>query len=198
MFDVCPAADEVTQAYGCGANRAEYPALWCQGGFFHSGIDLGSTRGGWAIYRSPVRATRPGTVSRVGYPNGLGPNAVFLRLDTGVTLVFGHLDSAAVQVGQRVMEQQLLGLLGTKGNSTAPHLHLEARTDGANQGIANRAAALLDPSAFLRYAGQPDMTPEQNALLIQAAADAAEAKRIANAIYSELDGLILRRQKPGE
>jgi murein DD-endopeptidase MepM/ murein hydrolase activator NlpD len=149
VFDVLPQADEITQAFGCTDNNAEWNAAWCPSRFYHSGVDLGSTKGGATLFRLPVLATRRGTVSRVGYPNGLGPFAVFLDLGNGLTAVYGHLDSTSVSVRQSVEVGQEIGKLGTRGNSTAPHLHLEIRRDGATQNVANNGAALVNPIPYL-------------------------------------------------
>lgn len=149
MWDVLPAADVFTQQLGCVVNSSEWPAPWCASKRFHSGVDLGSSRGGWAIYRSPVYATRSGVVDRVGFPNGLGSQAVFVHCDEGGWLIYGHLDAAMVLPGQRVEPGSLLGQLGTRGNSTAPHFHLEYRLDGPLQNVDRNAGAVGNPLPFL-------------------------------------------------
>jgi hypothetical protein len=130
-WDVAPACTTITQPYGCVDYAGEWACPGCGTGRYHAGIDLG----GRGIFRSEVRATRSGVVSAVGIPY-LGDQAVAVRTDEGVTIEHGHLDEAKVSVGQRVKVGDLLGLLGTKGMSTGPHLHLEVRVDGPFQGVA--------------------------------------------------------------
>jgi murein DD-endopeptidase MepM/ murein hydrolase activator NlpD len=162
-WDVLPAADQITQPFGCCDSLAEWWAPWCPLHRFHSGIDLGNSHGGWSIYKAPVYATRSGTVERVGYPNGLGPQAVFLRLDGGGWLIYGHLEQALCHVGDRLSVGQWFALLGTRGNSTAPHLHLEYRTDGPLQNVDHDAGGVGNPVPFL-YAA--DVQPDERAALL--------------------------------
>lgn len=159
MWDVLPAADIVTQDFGCVPNLSEWWAPWCPSHRYHSGLDLGSSHGGNSICRSPVYATRAGIVVRVGYPNGLGDQAVFLHLDQGGWLIYGHLDAALVLPKEEIAVGQEIGLLGSRGLSTACHLHLEYRTDGPNQGVANAAAGVANPARFLYADGR--MTPQE-------------------------------------
>jgi len=61
-------------------------------------------------------------------------NLVQVRHDDGLTAIYGHLrrGSAAVSVGQQVSVGAVLGVVGSSGCSTAPHLHFELR-DAANR-----------------------------------------------------------------
>jgi hypothetical protein len=97
-------------------------------------------------YRQPAIAAAPGTVVRTqdGLPNNpdipqpptIPPiqntvgNHVVLRVAPGVYLLYGHFQpgSLRVHVGERVRRGQVLGLIGTSGNSTTPHLHFQVMT----------------------------------------------------------------------
>ncbi len=97
-------------------------------------------------YRQPAIAAAAGTVVRTqdGLPNNpdiprpptIPPiqntvgNHVVLRVAPGVYLLYGHFDpgSLRVHVGERVRRGQVLGLIGTSGNSTTPHLHFQVMT----------------------------------------------------------------------
>lgn len=133
IWDVAPACTEISQPYGCVDYAGEWACSSCGTGRFHAGIDLSGPSA--SIFRSPVYATRSGVINAVGIQY-LGDQAVAVRTDEGLTLEHGHLDEARVNVGQRVKVGDLLGLLGTKGQSTGPHLHLEVRVDGPFQGVA--------------------------------------------------------------
>src|SRR6476620_1538252 len=152
-WDIAPAADIVTQPFGCVDYAGEWPCPGCGSGRFHAGIDLGSSAGGQSIFRSPVVATRAGTVTAVGIQY-LGDQAVAVKTDAGMTIEHGHLDEARVSVGQRANPGDMLGLLGTKGASSAPHLHIEVRVDGPFQGVAGcpQNDPTRDPVPYLNKA----------------------------------------------
>jgi len=48
----------------------------------------------------------------------------------GLSTLYGHLDSVAVTAGDDVLAGEVIGTLGSTGNSTGPHLHFEVRRDG--------------------------------------------------------------------
>jgi hypothetical protein len=93
----------------------------------HTGIDISS---GQPAGVTPVKSFRPGTVKDTVHTNrGLG-NHVIVDHGSGVTSVYAHLDSIAVHKGQKVDTNTTLGLEGTTGLSTGPHLHFEIRVHG--------------------------------------------------------------------
>lgn len=106
----------------------------------HTGLDISD---GKASGVTPVLPFKPGTViSVINSGQGLG-NHVVVDHGNGVTSVYGHLYSTAVQEGQRVDQQTALGLEGSTGVSTGTHLHFEIRVNGV----------ATDPHKFI--AGQP-------------------------------------------
>ena len=106
--------------------------------YFHGGIDIA----GGGIMGSPVLAADAGTVVGVftGCPHNWGKekccacgsygNYVWIDHGNGKETIYGHLTSAGVQPGDTVKKGQVIGLVGSTGNSTGPHLHFECRVNG--------------------------------------------------------------------
>ena len=113
----------VTQPFGCTAVTLEPVSALCATGHFHSGIDLGAGRG------TPVYAATSGMVQVKWERGGFGLYLVLSR-DPVFTTVNGHLDCVAVSSGDWVAAGQLIGRVGTSGNSTGPHLHFEVQVSG--------------------------------------------------------------------
>jgi murein DD-endopeptidase MepM/ murein hydrolase activator NlpD len=86
-------------------------------GTWHGGIDIANSAG------SPIGATDGGTIAFAGWSGGLG-NAIEVDHGDGFVSVYAHLQAISVQVGQTVNRGQLIGLMGSTGNSTGSHLHL--------------------------------------------------------------------------
>ncbi|WP_091037512.1 VCBS repeat domain-containing M23 family metallopeptidase [Microbacterium oxydans] len=96
----------------------------------HEGIDI-SNNGG-----TPIIAAYGGTVSARTYSSGYG-NYVVISHPGGYTTLYAHMVSpGSVNLGQAVTKGQQIGVVGSTGNSSGPHLHFELRRDGAN--IANQ------------------------------------------------------------
>ncbi|WP_407287467.1 M23 family metallopeptidase [Streptomyces sp. BP-8] len=110
----------------------------------HSGQDFVVPTG------TAVKSVHKGTVVKAGpWGGGDGPaygNAIVVRHDNGMYTQYAHLSQIKVQPGQRVGTGQLIGLSGSTGNSTGPHLHFEVRT-GPNYGTG------IEPTGFLRAHG---------------------------------------------
>jgi murein DD-endopeptidase MepM/ murein hydrolase activator NlpD len=87
---------------------------------FHSGVDISTRRD------EPVLATAEGVVIKSGW-NGDYGQTVEIAHATGFTTVYGHLDAILVKDGQRVSRGERVGLVGSTGRSTGPHLHYEVR-----------------------------------------------------------------------
>ncbi len=90
---------------------------------FHAGMDFGARTG------TPVYATGDGYVRRSRWAGGYG-NLVEIEHGFGYQSRFGHLSRSLVSEGQFVRRGQMVGLVGSTGRSTAPHLHYEVRING--------------------------------------------------------------------
>jgi murein DD-endopeptidase MepM/ murein hydrolase activator NlpD len=90
----------------------------------HHGIDIAGA------IDNPVYASDAGVVVYAGWNNSGYGNLIILDHDNGWQTVYGHLDQVLVNCGQSVGKGDEIGLLGTTGNSSGPHLHFEIRKDG--------------------------------------------------------------------
>ena len=88
---------------------------------FHTGIDLVDSFG------SPVLAADDGVVALVGSSSSGYGNYVVIAHSGGLNTLYGHLSTTLFRVGQVVNQGQTVGLEGSTGNSTGPHLHFELR-----------------------------------------------------------------------
>jgi len=88
---------------------------------FHTGIDLVEPFG------SPVYAADDGVVALVGSSSSGYGRYVVIAHSGGLDTLYGHLSTTLVKVGQLVNQGQTVGLEGSTGNSTGPHLHFELR-----------------------------------------------------------------------
>lgn len=84
----------------------------------HRGVDLAVAEG------TPVRTMAPGTVRFAGTQSGYG-KVVWVDHGGGVLTVYAHLSEVRVQTGERLPGRAVVGLSGSTGNATAPHLHFE-------------------------------------------------------------------------
>lgn len=107
----------------CAPVTSEYGPRW---GRMHRGIDLGARTG------TPIGAVRAGQVISVGWQGGYG-RLVMIRHDDGIVTAYAHMSSFSVSQGQQVQRGQRIGAVGSTGNSTGPHLHLEFRVGGQAQ-----------------------------------------------------------------
>lgn len=90
----------------------------------HKGIDIGGVG-----YTSQVVAAKAGTVIVSAYSSSYG-NYVSVSHGSGNTTVYAHLSSRKVSVGQKVKQGDLLGITGSTGISSGPHLHFEIVENG--------------------------------------------------------------------
>ncbi len=89
----------------------------------HTGIDFRGDIG------EPIHATAAGTVTIAGWEGGYG-KMVEIDHGNGLATRYGHLSAIDVSVGDKIRIGQVVGLLGTTGRSTGPHLHYETRVNG--------------------------------------------------------------------
>ena len=111
---------------------------------FHKGQDISAPTG------TPVNATADGVVVIAGWVKGYG-NGIYIDHGNGISTRYGHLSRIDVVVGQPIKQGQHLGLVGSTGRSTGPHLHYEVRING--QAI-NPLTYLPPPPAPLAHAAQ--------------------------------------------
>ncbi len=90
----------------------------------HSAIDIAA----WAD--TPVTAADRGVVIRAGWSDGGYGNFVVIDHKIDYLTLYGHLSEIFVTEGQVVAQGQLIGSVGSTGNSTGPHLHFEIRDFG--------------------------------------------------------------------
>lgn len=107
-----------------------------RGPAIHTGVDLHGDMG------EPAHVTASGKVTIAGWSGGYG-NMVEVDHLNGLSTRYGHLSKILVKVGEHVTTGQVVGLIGSTGRSTGPHLHYETRINDTP----------VDPQKFLR-AGQ--------------------------------------------
>lgn len=90
----------------------------------HTGIDYALPEG------TPVLASESGTVILAGWYTGGWGYSVIIRHPDGNSTVYAHLSTVGVACGQIVQQGDVIGMSGSTGNSTGPHLHFEARRQG--------------------------------------------------------------------
>jgi murein DD-endopeptidase MepM/ murein hydrolase activator NlpD len=121
------------KSYRLTAEFGDY-GLWAN---YHTGLDFAAPNG------TPLYAIANGVVTSAGYDGAYG-NKTVVTLDDGTELWFCHQTSFAVNEGDVVRAGQLLGYVGSTGNVTGPHLHLEVRPGGGDP---------VDPYEALRVHG---------------------------------------------
>ncbi len=87
---------------------------------FHAGMDIDGDRGDIIV------APANGTVVKSGWQGGYG-NMIEIDHGNGLSTRYGHLSKAEVQSGDVIQRGQMIGLVGSTGRSTGPHLHYELR-----------------------------------------------------------------------
>jgi murein DD-endopeptidase MepM/ murein hydrolase activator NlpD len=120
-----------TITQGFGPTAYVFEAAYAGFAHFHTGVDLAVPLG------TPVFAAADGVVvlarpmtdasgALVGYGN-----YVVIQHDAGLKTLYGHLLAIGVKEGDVVKRGQLIGLVGSTGNSTGPHTHFEVRIDNS-------------------------------------------------------------------
>jgi murein DD-endopeptidase MepM/ murein hydrolase activator NlpD len=107
---------------------------------FHSGIDFGAPTG------TPVVAAYSGTVSIADWMGGYGQTVVLQHQNSTLETLYAHLSNIFVQPGEVVEQGQVIGEVGSTGNSTGPHLHFELRE------LTPEGWMAMDPGTQMEYA----------------------------------------------
>lgn len=105
---------------------------------FHSGTDLGAPLG------TPVVATQSGRVVLSDVAGGYGLMVVLRHNDDTLESRYAHLSRLLVRVGEWVEQGEVIGLVGSTGNSTGPHLHFELRQ------LTENGWTVLNPDSLLQ------------------------------------------------
>lgn len=108
-----------------------------RGGEFHRGLDMAAASG------EPIYSTRAGKVITAEYHYSWG-NYVVIQHEDGTTALYGHQQEYLVKAGDNVSQGQVIGHVGSTGNSTGAHLHLELCQDSSLS-----QTKLVDPQLIL-------------------------------------------------
>lgn len=113
-----------------------YAMRW---GSFHGGLDLAAPLG------TPIHSVTDGVVINAGPASGYG-NWIQVKAADGTVTMYGHMASSGVLVttGQKVTAGDVIGLVGSEGFSTGPHLHFEVWKNGTTK---------VDPAPWLAQNG---------------------------------------------
>jgi murein DD-endopeptidase MepM/ murein hydrolase activator NlpD len=122
----------ITQPFGCTALQLEPYDPFCPSRHIHTGIDLAAPVG------KEVHSATSGTAHLGFDPNGAGMYVV-VTADSHVRIYYCHLSAFSVLGGVTVQPGQIIGLLGSTGLATGPHVHFEVQVDGSP----------VDPAAWL-------------------------------------------------
>lgn len=103
--------------------------------WYHRAIDIANSAG------TPILAADAGRVIVAGWPDNVGyGNRVIIDHGNGYVTLYGHLSKTSVSSGQSVNRGDIIGLMGSTGRSTGPHLHFEIRQGGVT----------VDPMGYLK------------------------------------------------
>lgn len=110
------------QGYRLTARFGAGGGLWARN---HTGLDFAAPSG------TPLVAVANGVVTETGYDGSYG-NKTVLTLEDGTEIWYCHQSSIGVSVGETVTAGKQIGTVGSTGNVTGPHLHLEVRPGGGD------------------------------------------------------------------
>ncbi|KQS65998.1 M23 family metallopeptidase [Modestobacter sp. Leaf380] len=138
--DAVAAAEAARPDAVAPVDGARMTTCFCQRwGTMHWGIDLA------APMLTPEYAAEDGVVVRAGAASGYG-QAVYVLGVSGDVTVYGHMEEIEVSAGDTVQAGDTIALLGSRGQSTGPHLHFEVHVGGMN-------GPPTDPVEWLRERG---------------------------------------------
>jgi len=90
----------------------------------HMGIDIPAVQG------TPVYAPADGVIIETNTSSGGYGKMIKMQHSFGFSTIFGHLDDILVKTGQKISRGKVIGLVGSTGISTGPHLHYEIIKNG--------------------------------------------------------------------
>lgn len=121
-------------SYELTASFGQSSGLWAN---THTGLDFAAASG------APIKSVANGVVTSTEYDGSYG-NKTVVTLEDGTEIWYCHQTAFAVSPGDQVSSGQVIGSVGTTGNSTGPHLHLEVRPGAGDP---------VDPFNALRVRG---------------------------------------------
>ncbi|WP_165007672.1 MULTISPECIES: M23 family metallopeptidase, partial [unclassified Enterococcus] len=108
-----------------------------RGGEFHRGLDLAAPQG------EPIYASKAGVIIKAEFHPSWG-NYVVIQHEDGITALYAHQQEYRVRVGDKIDQGQIIGYVGSTGNSTGSHLHIEFCLDNSLD-----QSRLIDPEPIL-------------------------------------------------
>jgi murein DD-endopeptidase MepM/ murein hydrolase activator NlpD len=111
-----------TQGYHLTARFGMAGGLWSSN---HTGLDFAAPTG------TPIFAVANGVITKTGYAGAYG-NQTIETLPDGTEIWYCHQNEIGVNVGDHVIGGQHIGAVGSTGNTTGPHVHLEVRPGGGD------------------------------------------------------------------
>jgi murein DD-endopeptidase MepM/ murein hydrolase activator NlpD len=111
-----------TRAYHLTARFGQAGGHWVSN---HTGLDFAAPSG------TPIFAVAAGVITETGWAGSYG-NRTVETLPDGTELWYAHQSAIGVKAGQQVLGGQTIGAVGSTGNTTGPHVHLEVRPGGGD------------------------------------------------------------------
>ncbi|HEX2892984.1 MAG TPA: M23 family metallopeptidase [Marmoricola sp.] len=111
-----------TVGYQLTARFGQSSGLWSH---LHTGLDFAAPTG------TPIYAVANGVITDAGYDGAYG-NKTVETLPDGTEIWYCHQSSIGVSVGEKVTQSEQIGAIGSTGNTTGPHVHIEVRPGGGD------------------------------------------------------------------
>ncbi|RLV50161.1 M23 family metallopeptidase [Nocardioides mangrovicus] len=123
-----------TEGYHLTARFGSAGGLWANN---HTGLDFAAPTG------TPIYAVANGVITSTGFDGSYG-NKTVETLDDGTEIWYAHQSAIDVTVGEQVTGGETIGAIGSTGNTTGPHVHIEVRPGGGDP---------VDPFTAMVYHG---------------------------------------------
>jgi murein DD-endopeptidase MepM/ murein hydrolase activator NlpD len=111
-----------TIGYHLTARFGQSSGLWAR---FHTGLDFAAPSG------NPIFAIANGVITDAGYDGAYG-NKTVETLPDGTEIWYCHQSTIGVNVGDKVIQSETIGTVGSTGNTTGPHVHIEVHPGGGD------------------------------------------------------------------